>query len=269
MPIRFAPKATVGDQTVIRRHMPNSVISRIGSSTLKIGNMDRSPRNVAPDLWVTERPFKLPYVRVEIGTRMTIIRLAKGGLLVHSPVKLDAELRRSIDALGETRAIIAPNKLHHLFVQDYIAAYPKARVYAAPGLPQKRPDLRFDDILSDTPQVEWRGQVEQHLFRGASPLNEVVFFHSATRTLILTDLAFNIPTETARKSPLFYMLWDVGHFGPHRFVRLRGIRDWEAARNSVERILRWDFDRIILSHGDVLDEGGREHFAGAFAFLGK
>ena len=267
MHVRFASKATAGD--VIPRHMPKSVISRIRSSTLKIGNMDRSPRNVAPDLWVTERPFKLPYVRVEVGTRMTIIRLAKGGLLVHSPVKLDAELRRSIDALGETRAIIAPNKLHHLFVPDYIAAYPKARVYAAPGLQQKRPDLRFDDILSDTPQVEWRGQVEQHLFRGASPLNEVVFFHPATRTLILTDLAFNIPMETARKSPLFYMLWDVGHFGPHRFVRLRGIRDWEAARNSVERILRWDFDRIILSHGDVLDGGGREHFAGAFAFLRK
>src|SRR5262249_8080342 len=165
---------------------------------------------------------------VEIGTRMTIIRLAKGGLLVHSPVKLDAELRRSIDALGEARAIIARNKLHHLFVQDYIAAYPKARVYAAPGFRQKRPELRFDDTLSDPPQGAWGGQVEQPLFRGASPLNEVVFLPPATRTLILTDLAFNIPMETARKSPLFYMLWDVGHFGPHRFVRLRGIRDWEA-----------------------------------------
>ena len=231
--------------------------------------MDQSPRNVAPDLWLAERPFKLPYVRVDIGTRMTVIRLLQGGLLIHSPVKLDAELRRSIDALGETRAIVAPNRLHHLFIQDYIAAYPEARVYAAPSLPEKRPDLRFDDTLSDTPQAEWRGQVEQHLFRGAPPLNEVVFLHPATRTLILTDLAFNLPTETARKSPLFYLLWDVGHFGPHRFVRLRGIRDWEAARDSVERILRWDFDRIIVSHGNVLEGGGHEHFAEAFAFLGK
>src|SRR6516164_3591651 len=82
------------------------------------------------------------------------------------------KLPPSIDALGEARAVIAPTKLHHLIVQDYIAAYTKARVYAAPGLQQKRPDLRFDDMLSDTPQVEWRGQVEQHLFRGASPLNE-------------------------------------------------------------------------------------------------
>jgi hypothetical protein len=73
--------------------------------------------------------------------------------------------------------------------------------------------------------------------------------------------------ETARKSPLFYMLWDVGHFGPHRFMRRRGIRDWQAARESVERILRWDFDRIIVSHGDVLEAGGHEHFAAAFAFL--
>src|SRR5262245_2539684 len=90
----------------------------------------------------------------------------------------------------------------------------------------------------ETPSRGFCGQVQHHLFRGASPLNEVVFFHPTTRTLILTDLAFNISMETARKSPLFYMLWDVGHFGPHRFVRLRGIRDWEAARNSVERILR-------------------------------
>ena len=118
--------------------------------------------------------------------------------MVHSPVKLDAQFRRSIDALGEIRAIVAPNKLHHLFIRDYIAAYPEARVCAAPGLPQKRPDLRFDDILSDAPQVYWRRQVEQHLFRGAPPLNEVVFFHPATRTPILTDLAFNLPKETAR-----------------------------------------------------------------------
>jgi hypothetical protein len=95
----------------------------------------------------------LPFVRAEIGTRMTIVRLVEGGLLVHSPVKLDAQFRRSIDALGKIRAIVAPDKLHHLFIRDYIAAYPEARVYAAPGLPRKRPDLRFDDILSDTPQV--------------------------------------------------------------------------------------------------------------------
>jgi len=79
---------------------------------LRIAKMNWPLRNVARDLWVAERPFKLPFVRVEIGTRMTIIRLVEGGLLLHSPVKFDAELRRSIDRLGETRVIVAPNRLH-------------------------------------------------------------------------------------------------------------------------------------------------------------
>jgi hypothetical protein len=187
--------------------------------------------------------------------------------LLHSPVKLDAALRQSLDALGEIKAIVAPNRLHHLFLPEYITLYPQARVYTAPSLRKKRPDLRITGELGDEPPNEWRGEIEQHLFRGAPPLNEVVFFHPATRTLVLTDLAFNISINAAKRSPLFYWLWDVRHFGPHRFVRLRGIRDRPAAGASVERILRWNFDRIIVSHGDVLESGGYEQFASAFAFL--
>src|SRR5262249_41002163 len=205
--------------------------------------MERAPRNLASNLWVIDRPFKLPYVGVDIGTRMTCIRLPDGRLFLHSPVKLGPVLRNSMDALGEVRAVVAPNKLHHLFLAEYITSYPRAIVYAAPRLTKKRPDLPFNGELGDEPQTEWRGQIEQHLFRGAPPLNEVVFFHPATRTLILTDLAFNIPKEAAKRSPLFYWLWDVGRFGPHRFVRLRAIQDRQAARSSAEKILSWNFDR--------------------------
>jgi hypothetical protein len=134
-------------------------------------------------------------------------------------------------------------------------------------LSKKRPDLPFNGELGDEPQTEWRGQIEQHLFRGAPPLNEVVFFQPASRTLVLTDLAFNIPKEAARRSLLFYWLWDVGNFGPHRFVRLRGIRDRQAARGSIEKILSWNFDRVIVSHGEVLETDGYNQFAAGFAFL--
>lgn len=142
--------------------------------------MDRALRNVGTNLWVIDRPFTLPFVGAEIGTRMTCIRLVDRRLLLHSPVKLDPAVRQSLEMLGEIRAVVAPNKLHHLFLADYIALYPKARIYAAPGLAEKRPDLRFDGQMGDEPQDEWRGQLEQHLFRGAPSLNEVVFFHPAT-----------------------------------------------------------------------------------------
>jgi hypothetical protein len=109
--------------------------------------MERAPRNLAPNLWVVDRPFKLPYVGVDIGTRMTCIRLGDGRLFLHSPVKLDPALRDSLDALGKVQAIVVPNKLHHLFVAEYITSYPWASVYGAPSLSKKRPDLRFNGDL--------------------------------------------------------------------------------------------------------------------------
>jgi len=35
----------------------------------------------------------------------------------------------------------------------------------------------------------------------------------------------------------------------------------ECSRESVEKILRWDFDRVIVTHGDVLDAGGPQQRA--------
>jgi len=224
-------------------------------------------RNLAPDLWVAERP--LPLVIGDIGTRMTVLRLADGGLFLHSPVRLDGETRRALDAVGTVRAVVAPSKVHHFFVGDYIAAYPAARIYSAPGLAEKRKDLRFSGVLGDEAPAEWHGEIEQHVFRGAPLMNEVVFFHAATRTLLLTDLAFNVPPHpiASPRARLFYRLVGAaGRFGPHRIVRF-GVRDRAAARASVQTILEWSFDRVIVTHGDVLDTGGHARFATAFAFV--
>jgi len=231
--------------------------------------MANALRNLAPNLWVAERRFRSgPF---EIGARMTVIRLRSGGLVLHSAVELDHALRSELDQLGEVQAVIAPNRHHHLFAADYPTGYPNALLYAAPGLPQKRPDLKFAAELSDDAPTVWRAELEQFVFRGAPYLGEVVFFHAETRTLLLTDLAFNIPAGQAQGlSRLFYTLVGAeGRFGPHRLVRYLFIRDRAAAHDSVERILRWDFDRVTLTHGDVLDSGGRAAVRGAFAFLDR
>lgn len=222
-------------------------------------------RSLAPNLWVAERPLKL--VVGDVGTRMTVVRLAGGGLFLHSPVRLDAETRGALEGIGPVRAVVAPSKVHHFFVGDYVTAYPEARICGAPGLAAKRKDLRFDAVLSDAAPGDWHGEIEQHLFGGATALNEVVFFHAATRTLLLTDLAFNVAADKAAGARLFYwVVGAAGRFGPHRLVRFT-IRDRRAARASVDRILRWDFDRVIVTHGDVLESGGHDRFAAAFAFL--
>ena len=220
---------------------------------------------LAPDLWVATRPLVL--FTGDVGTRMTVIRLRDGGLWLHSPVRLDAPTRAALDALGPVRAVVAPSLVHHFFVGDYAAAYPAARVFAPPGLAKKRPDLRIDELLSDTPPPEWAGQLEQHLFKGAPIMNEVVFFHPPTRTLVLTDLAFNIVRPAAsRRARLFFRFVGARGFTPHRGVKLI-TRDRAAARRSVDHILGWDFDRVTVTHGDVLETGGRAAWEAAFRWL--
>src|SRR5487761_1385496 len=224
-------------------------------------------RNLAPNLWVADRPFKLPFILGDIRTRMTVIRLADGSLFLHSPILLDPETRAALDQIGAVRSIIAPSKAHHLFAGDYLKAYPEAKLCGAPGLSGKRKDLTFASILGDEAEPDWRGQIEQHLFRGAPFLNEVVFFHRATRTLIFTDLVFNVSRRDAPQARVFNWISGApGRFGPHRLIR-RAISDHEAARASVARILQWDFDRVIVTHGDVLDSGGRDRVRAAFAYL--
>jgi len=233
------------------------------------GSAKRSPslRSVAPDLWIAERPLKLPLALGHLGSHMTVVRLANRELFLHSPVLLDASIRAALHKLGPVQAIVAPSRAHHLFVGDYLKAYPGARLHGAPGLAKKRQDLKFDVTLGDQSPNAWSGQIEQHLFRGAPFLNEVVFFHLATRTLIFTDLVFNLTREGAAQARVFHWLTGAtGHLGPHRLIR-RMISDHNAARASVETILRWDFDRVIVGHGDLIEGDGRALVRAAFAYL--
>jgi hypothetical protein len=222
-------------------------------------------RRLADDLWVAERPQR--FYGLEVGTRMTVIRLANGDLLLHSPVRLDPGLRRELDALGPVRFTVAPNRVHHLYAGEVARAYPGTRLWVAPGLARKRPDLHADGELGDEAPAEWRGQVDQTFFRGRPYENEVVFLHRPSRTLILCDLAFNFgPTAAAPTRLLMRLLRSYGHFGPSTLDPLL-IRDRAAARRSLERILSWDFDRVIVAHGDVLERGGHEALRSGYGWL--
>jgi hypothetical protein len=234
-----------------------------------------TPKSLAPNLWIVDQPDFNTGV-AKIGTRMTVIKLASGGLFLHSPTKLDEETKQALDAIGEVRAVVAPSRAHHLFVGDYIKTWPGAKLYGPPGLVGDiqdfrarigaRRDLKLDAVLSDEPASEWAGEIDQLLFKGATGLNEVVFFHRPSRSVIFTDLVFNVPADFKDARIFYTLVGGRGRFGPHRLIRL-SIRDRKAARESVAKILEWDFDRVIVTHGDVLESGGKPKFAAAFSYL--
>lgn len=198
---------------------------------------------------------------------MSVVRIG-GDLLLHSPVRLDAELRSELEALGRVRWLAGPSRVHHLFLAEHVAAWPEAELWGAPGLAERRRDLSFHATLSDSVPKAWQGHLRLHLFQGAPRMSEVVFLHVPSRTLILTDLAFNVAREGRNQARIFHrVVGATGRFGPHRIVRA-AIRDRRAARQSAETLLGWDFDRIVVSHGEILEHGGHEAFASAFGFLG-
>ena len=222
-------------------------------------------RQLAPGLWIADHRQRL--LGVEIGTRMTVVALRDGGLLVHAPVTLDSGVRNTFDALGAVRVIVAPNRFHHLYVAEYRNRYPAARVYAAPGLETKRRDVRFDGVVTEAALADLGGELEHLVFRAAPILNEVIFHHPASRTLVCTDVVTNVHRGVGLPARvLFRANGALGAFRVGRFERLL-IRDRRLARRTVDRILGWDFDRVIMAHGDVLDTGGRRALAESFAWL--
>ena len=123
-------------------------------------------------------------------TRMTLIVLADGGVIVHSPIPFDDALREETAKLGEVRAIVAPSTFHHLFVADAQRAFPGVPTYAVAGLAKKRPDLALEPL----PDALWAGEIDR-VTVGNRVMREIVMLHRASRTAIAVDLSSTSATR--------------------------------------------------------------------------
>jgi|LNFM01.2.fsa_nt_gb hypothetical protein len=217
----------------------------------------------APEVWITHRGQR--FYGLETGTRMTIVRLADGGLFVHGPITLDEATRAEVEALGPVRAIVASSLFHHLYAGQWSEAYPDALLCACPGLEKKRIDLPWQHILGDEPHPLWAGQIDQVYFSSRFE-HEVVFFHRATRTLLCLDALINIGSHPSRVTRA--VAWVMRNDGPGKgWAERIAVRNRQAAREQVDRVLAWDIDGIILAHGGLVRHGGREVFRDAYAWV--
>jgi hypothetical protein len=217
------------------------------------------------DLWVADRSLRI--AAVELGARMTVMRLSSGALLLHSPVAPDAGLVEEIRALGPLAAIVAPNRFHHLYVGGWVEAFPGTPLFAAPGLDRKRPDLSLAGILTDTPDPLWAADVDQVLLAGIPLTNEVVFFHRPSRTLVATDLAFHIGPDRPAFTRLAFRLSGAYERLAPTFLERFLVRDRERFRASLRRILEWPFERVIVAHGSIVESGGRDALARGYEWI--
>jgi hypothetical protein len=111
-------------------------------------------KQFGPEIWIADGST-VSTGGFHYGTRMAVIRLLDGGLFIWSPIELKETLRAEVAALGEIRHLVAPNSLHHLFLDDWRLACPDAKPYVPAGLRQKQKDIHFVGEPGDEPAAAW------------------------------------------------------------------------------------------------------------------
>lgn len=222
-------------------------------------------RQLHADLWECNQPMAV--LGMHLGHRMTVVRLPDGSLWVHSPVRFSESLARELAGIGPIGHVVAPNYMHDTYLDGWLRRYPDVRFHAPRSFHKVLPHFPLTDVLGATAHSAWADVLEQHVVQGVPRLHEVVFFHRASRTLIVADLAFNLGAEMPLLSrTLLRLNGCYCRFTPSRMFKAV-IRDRAALGGSIDRILEWEFDRIIVSHGDNIERDGRTALREAFAFL--
>jgi len=216
---------------------------------------------------VTLLGMKMPW---PFTTRMTVVQLASGELFLHSPIAFDAALARQLQSLGRVRHLASPNRGHYAHIGEWARAFPEAVTWASPGVRERarsqRVDIHFQRDLEMHAPPDWRDDIDQTIIPGAV-LDEVVFFHCDSKTLIVADTVMNYEAERLSQ-PYRLIARLVGICSPGggispdlRLVFWPKRRD---VRDAYEQVLSWEPERVILSHGLCFEANGGPAIRHAF-----
>lgn len=191
-----------------------------------------------PGLWIADGPRVSFFGPFTLPTRMMVVKLADGALWINSPIETSADEMDRVAELGPVRHLVAPTKLHVWRLAAWKTHFPDARTWEPP------------EILSDEAPPAWANDLDQAVFRGSAILEEIEFFHRASRTLIFTDFIQNYRFMR----------------GVPPDIRLSFIRRAQG-KASLQRILAWDFENLVIAHGEGVTGNAKAFVRSAFAWL--
>ena len=230
------------------------------------------PKQVAGKLWIVDSgPMNVYGMPMPI--RMTVIRLANGDLLLHSPTRHTPELQAALEREGRIRHLIAPNIAHWSFAQQWQRAVPGSLLWAAPKLASRRAvgrtQLRIDRELGEHPPAEWRDEIEQSLIAGVG-FCEVALFHRSSSTLILTDTVVNLEPRKL-PLPMALLMWLARATAPQGgaplYLRALLLLKRRKAAPAMRRLLALNPRRVIFAHGAWFEEDGAHRLRRSLQWL--
>jgi hypothetical protein len=229
-------------------------------------------QDFAQNIWTVEGPIVWD-MGLEFQTRMAIVKLSDAAVWVSSPVPAPFETLRSITELGPVRYLIAATPRHIWRLDSWHTLFPEAELWMArpTAVTLKKANLPITGILNNTPPSAWANEMEQLVFKGNPLLSEVLFYHRQARTVLLDDLIQSNPPLEGRtfRNAVFKF---AGGLAPQAGVG-RDMRwtffDRDLARQSLQRLLSWDFDKVIIAHGACVESDAKQYIKEAFRWLVK
>ena len=226
----------------------------------------------ANNIWLADGPV-VRDMGAYFTTRMTIVKLSNGSIWISSPVPVSFTTLDEISELGDVRYLVAATPRHIWRLDLWHTLFPEAELWASrPTLfTLKKGHLPISGYLNDTPVYAWRDDFEQLAFQGNPLLSEVLFFHRNTHTILLDDLIMRNPVMEGK--PLTNLIFRLGGVqGPGGGVTVdikMTFLNRSLARQSLERLLSWDFDKLIIAHGPCIESGAKQYVKRAFKWLEK
>ena len=206
----------------------------------------------AENIWIVDGP-NVRDMGFMFTTRMTVVRLCDGSLWVDSPVTVPSTPRH----------VWRLSAGHTLFPDAQLWA-PRPTLFTL-----NKDSLPFTGMLGDEPPQAWKNDFDQLTFKGNPLIEEVLFFHKSSRTVILDDLIQIHPRVKGKhfRNALFKLEGvESPHGGVGLDIRLTFIRR-KLARQSLERLLSWEFDKLIIAHGPCIQKDAKAFVERAFRWL--
>ena len=227
---------------------------------------------IGDSLWLAEGG-NVDFYGFAYPVRMVIVRLPSGKLWIWSPIELTKDLKREVQAIGEVAHLVSPNKIHHLFLQDWKEAFPEAKLWGPASTIEKRKDLPFEAALDSVLPDSWEDALDLAHFTGSSFMDELVFYHRPSKTAILADLSENFSDDFLKENwswwqRLIVPLWGIGVGKGHAPLEWR--LSWfnkKQARKALDKVLGWDPVQVVMAHGEWQRTAGRAYLERSFSWL--
>lgn len=225
-------------------------------------------KEITPDVYTFSRPFSRFFGLFPMGGRSTAVKLSNGSVWVVASTPLSPETKKTVEALGPVQYIMAADVDHHFFLTEWVNAYPDAKVIGMEGLPEKKKAEKwnFTGVYGvDAPETTYgfEDDIQACYFSGFSK-KDVAWLHVKSKTLIVADLIFNLPaneqyskSKSSPKPAFFFPKFEPGNEFHQKFVWNEG-KNKEAMKKDAATVKEWDFERIIMCHGDVIDTDAKQ-----------